>query len=172
MLTVHHQKREACGPIDFDLNWDQRGWRPAAKRSRTRRLWSCCSRSCPPPIVTSLFSVRRSRTLPQYLSPLFIFHLTHTNRKGQKQGRNGGWKGRERLVGVCSHNHTSVSISALCVCVSEADVWRVSNFDSFCLCRCTLRTNVCRQSLSEHQSTAAVSLCPFNTTSIITTDVC
>lgn len=168
------KEREAHEPIDFDLNWDQCGWRPAAKWSRTRCLWSCCSWSCPPPIVTSLLC---SKTPPQYFSPLFIFHLTHTNCKGQKQGRNGGWKERAVRERMFIQPHVSQSPLCLCVCVRvclkhQADVCHVSNFDSFCLRRCPLTTKVCHQSLSEHLCTAAVSLCPFNTTYVITTDVC
>lgn len=123
MLTLHHQKREAYGPIDFDLNWDQCGWRPAAKWSCTRCLWSCSSWSCPPPIVTPLFSTPLEDSPSISLSS--IHFPSHTHKLRRTETGKKWWVKRKREIResvftqphIC-FNHRSV---CLCACVWSAE---------------------------------------------------
>lgn len=87
------KEREDHGPIDCDLNWDQCGWRPAAKWSRTRCLWSCRSWSCPPPIVISLFSALLKDSPSISLSS--IHFPSHTHKLQRTETGKKWWLKRE-----------------------------------------------------------------------------
>lgn len=175
MLTPHRQKTEADRPIDFDRNWDQRGRRSTAKRSRARRLWSCCSWSCPPPVVAPLFS-RLLEDSPSICLPSLHFP-SRTHKLQRTETGKKWWVRRTREIRECVHTTTHLFQLLLCACVCVR-VWSTKQTSDLSLILThSVGVDVpwkqmCCQSLNEHPCAAAVSLYLFNTMSVITADVC
>lgn len=150
---------------------------PRVSGLRTSRLWSE-SRSVwlttrsqtvthSPPLIMPLLKLSSSsrnfsvlhaaRGLSLNISLLYSFSVSHTQTaKDRNREEMVGEEKAKRLERSCSHSHTSASITALRVFVSDT---------SLTLTHSVPRQQMCRQSSSEHLCNAAVSLCPFNPTS-------